>query len=280
MILRISACLIAVFVLASGAQAQRLATEKTLVATNYGVTIVADPVRAGKKAQRFEVRPADCAGQDCQTDRERAMVRLKKSWRYGSPQWIGFSLFVPSDFQTSGKVDTSVAILHQRGGPTNTQEGRVQDPPVMQMQLRGDRFYAAIHFLTGNPTEVRDETRDLPLATVSSLRGHWTDVLVHFDTSGTGQRLEIYLNGQRRAAIPDFMALGVEAAGVPVYQREATIANFIAHRPQDYNFQYGIYRAFVSRHGKPMPTQVVLFDEVRMGRRIEDVLVNKDKPVD
>ena len=278
--LNIVAFLLALLLFASGAQAQRLGTEKALTTTRHGVTIVTDPVRAGKKAQRFEVRPSDCAGQDCKTDRERAMVRVKKFWRYGSPQWIAFSFFLPPDFRTSAHVDTTVAMLHQNGGPTNTQEGRNVDLPVAQLKLRGDRFYADIHFLTGSPTEVRDETRALPLGSVGALLGRWTDVVIRFDTSGNDQILEVYLNGHRRFTIADLQMLGIEQSRVPVYQLEATIQNFIEHRPQQYNFQYGIYRAFVSRNGGPMPTQVIVIDEVRMGRRIEDVLVNERKAVD
>ncbi len=262
------------------AEAQRLSGEKSMTSTSYGVTTVADPVRAGRKAQRFEVRAGDCAAQDCKTDRERAQYTIRKSWKYGSAQWVGFSVYLPPDFQTSARVETTFAILHQRGGPTNRTEGLLQDPPVAQFVMRGKAVTLAVHFLTGSPTDVRDETRVLPLTDLGAMRGRWTDFLLHFDTSDGRQLLEVYLNGKKRAAIPDLLSLGAEYANLPVYQREAAIENFISHRPKDYYFQYGIYRAFVSRHGGPMPTQVLYVDEVRMGRSIETVLVNEKAPVD
>lgn len=262
------------------AEAQRLSGEKSLTNTKYGVTSVADPVRAGRKAQRFEVRAGDCAAQDCKTDRERAQYTIKKAWKYGSTQWVGFSVYLPEDFPTSARVDTTFAILHQRGGPTNRDEGLLQDPPVAQFVMRGNAVTLAVHFLTGSPTDVRDETRVLNLTDLGAMRGRWTDFLLHFDTSEGRQLLEVYLNGKKRAAIPDLLSLGAEYANLPVYQREAAIENFISHRPKDYYFQYGIYRAFVSRHGGPMPTQILYVDEVRMGRSIETVLVNEKAPVD
>ncbi len=262
------------------AEAQRLSGQKTLTTTSYGVTSVTDPVRAGKKAQRFEVRPGDCAGQDCSSDRERAFYTPRKSWRYGAPQWIGFSLLLPRDFQSSAKVETTFAILHQRGGPTNRSEGRLVDPPLVQIVARGDRLYAAVHLLTGSPTEVRDATKVLPLASLGAIRGKWTDVMIRLDTSDGRELLEIYLNGSRKVAIEDLPGLGAEMAKLPVYMREAAIENFISFHPKEYYFQYGIYRAFVSKHGGPMPTQIAYVDEVRMGRSIETVLVNEKTPVD
>jgi len=262
------------------AEAQKLSGEKSMTNTKYGVTTVSDPVRAGRKAQRFEVRAGDCAGQDCKTDRERAQYTIRKAWKYGAPQWVGFSVYLPADFQTSQRVDTTFAILHQRGGPTNTKEGHRADPPVAQFVLRGNQVSVVVHFLTGSPTEVRDEVKVLPLGDLGAMRGRWTDILLRFDTSDGRQVLEVYLNGKKRAAIPDLLSLGAEYANLPVYQREAAIENFISHRPKEYYFQYGIYRAFVSRHGGPMPTQVLYVDEVRMGRSIETVLVNEKAPVD
>lgn len=275
-------CLLALVLTTPAAQAERLAGEKSMTTTRYGVTSVGapSPIRAGKKAQRFEVRAGDCAQSDCQYDRERAFYTIKKSWRYGTEQWVGFSLFLPDDFKTSARVDTTIAILHQNGGPTNRSENRIVDPPVLQMNLRGNRFTATVHFLTGSATDVRDDTKDLPLGSVDALRGRWTDILIRFDTSGGHQLLEVYLNGKRQASIPDLLQLGAQYSGLPVYQREAAIENFIQFHPKDYYFQYGIYRAFVSRNGGPMPTQITYVDEVRLGKTIDSVLVNEKAPVD
>jgi hypothetical protein len=273
------ACL-ALVLTAPLAEAQKLSGQKTLTKTSYGVTSVTDPVRAGRKAQRFEVRAGDCAGEDCNSDRERALYTIKKAWHYGTPQWIGFSIYLPSDFQSSARVETTFAILHQRGGPTNRAEGFVGDPPVAQLVAKGEKLTLVVHFLTGDATNVRDEVKVLALSDLGAMRGRWTDILLNFDTSGGHQLLEAYLNGKRKVALPDLLAMGIDATNLPVYQREAAIANFVSHHPKEYYFQYGLYRAFVSRHGGPMPTQVAFFDEMRMGRAIENTLVNEAMPVD
>jgi hypothetical protein len=260
------------------AHAQRPGAKKIKPTPGHAITDVTDPVRAGRKAQRFELRAGDCGG-PCTDDREWAMLRLNKTWRYGTAQWIGFSVYVPADFAASPRVNTTVAMIHQQGGPTNRREGRV-DLPVVQFNLRGDAFIADVHVLTGNRNDVRDESQEKRLGTVRAMRGKWTDLLIRFDTSGDTQVLEVYLNGQQRLAIADLIALGVNLSNLPVYERQATVENFIAHRPDAYTFNYGLYRAFVSRHGGPMPVQVVYVDEIRLGNRIEAVLVNAQKPVD
>ncbi len=262
----------------SPAEAQRPGGKKIFATPAYAVTDVSDPVRAGKKAQRFELRAGDCGG-NCRNDREWAMIRLTKTWRYGTPQWVGFSFYLPPDYASSPRVNTTVAMIHQQGGPTNRKEGHV-DLPVVQFNLRGDRFFADVHYLTGDRNDVADEGKEMPLASLGAMRGRWTDMLIHFDTSGDGQVLEVFINGTRRIAVADLEKLGLDASGVTVYDREAVIENFIAHRPQAYTFNYGLYRAFVSRHGGPMPTQVVVVDEIRLGTRVEDAVVDESKPVD
>lgn len=277
--MRLFLTLALVLVSAVPAGAQRPGGQKVLPTPAYAVTDVKSPVRAGKKAQRFEVRPGDCGGSDCKNDRERAMIKLSKTWRYGTPQWIGFSVYLPADFPTSKRVNTTVAMIHQQGGPTNRAENHV-DLPVVQVNLRGNSLVADVHYLTGDRHDVRDESQDFPLTTLDAMRGQWTDLLIHFVTSGEGQVLEVYVDGKRRISIDDLAEYGIDLSGLPIFEREAVIENFIAHRPQAYNFQYGMYRAFVSRHGGPMPAQVVVIDEIRLGNRIEAVLVNEQKPVD
>ncbi len=243
-------------------QAQRLSGERSLSNTKWGYQIVRDTTRAGRRAQRFEVRPGDCyrneGWNDCTTDRERSEIRLKKSWRYGTVQWIGFSVFLPPDFQTSARVNTTVGQIHQKGGPSGTARGLPSFPPLVQLEMRGNSYRAGIHILTGSATNVRDDVRYLDLARIDQMRGRWTDVALHLDTRNGAQLFEVYIDGIRRAQIRDFI-------------------NFV---PKDFRFKYGIYRSFVSKHGGPMPTQILYIDEVRMGRSGAAVVVNEKRPVD
>jgi hypothetical protein len=87
-------------------------------------------------------------------------------------------------------------------------------------------------------------------------------VVVHFRPTKENGILEIYINGKL----------------------ERTIDNPMIIRPDNFYLKYGIYRSFVTReHPNVMPTQIVYFDEVRMGKtRMEvDAQLNPElKPVD
>ena len=61
-------------------------------------------------------------------------------------------------------------------------------------------------------------------------------------------------------------------------ERKVRIDNFVNFWPKSYYVKYGIYRSFVSRHSGPMPTQIVWFDEVKMGNTRQAVLVNEAEP--
>jgi hypothetical protein len=266
--------------IATSGDARPLPGHKNPSKADYSVTSVKSPVRAGKKAQRFEVRAGDCDGQDCTSGSEGARYYIDKYWKYGTEQWVGFSVFLPGDFQTSNRAAAHIGMLHHRGAPTNTEAGERRSPPVAQFSLRGSKLLLTVHYLSGNTTEVRDEVQEFPLASLADMRGRWTDIVFRFDTSNRQQLLEVYVNGKRRTNIPDLLELGADRANIPVYQREAVIENFIRFRPKDYHFYYGIIRPFPSQHGGAMPTQIIYIDEVRMGRDITDVLVNEKAPVD
>ena len=249
-------------IIPSIAEAGRLSGKRSLSKTSYGYKIVKDVARAGKKSQRFEVRAGDCSANDgwsdCANNRERSEFRLKKDWKYGSDQWIGFSVFVPSDFRTSNKVKTTVGQIHQKGGPTGTAGGLPSFPPLMQLEMKGNRYFVNVHVLTGSAQNVKDTSKEFTLANISDMRGKWTDIVIHLNTAKGAQVLEVWANGQKKA----------------------TMQNWIKFRPKSYYFKYGLYRSFVSRHGGPMPTQVIYVDEVKMGRSQNKVIVDENRPVD
>lgn len=244
------------------AEAGRLAGRRSLNTKPHGYQIVSDVVRAGRAAQRFEVRAGDCGADsgwsDCKNDRERSEFVPRQSWRYGTNQWIGFSVYLPKDFQTSKRVRTTVGQIHQRGGPTGKAGGLPSFPPMMQMEMQYDLYYLGVHILSGPASNVRDDVRKFPLARVSDMRGRWTDIIIHFDTSGGRERLEVFVDGSQKASLE----------------------KWITFRPREYYFKYGIYRSFVSRNGGPMPTQILYVDEVKMGRSRAGVTADTAHPVD
>ena len=246
----------------TGPTAGRLDTFRSLSDTPHGYALVSAPTRAGSKAERFEVRPGDCGDakewSDCANNRERSELSARERWQHGTPQWMAFSVYLPEDFQTSARVNTTVGQIHQEGGPSGTAGGLPSYPPVLQLSMKGNRYFANISLLSGSATNVIHRDQQFTLARVSDMRGRWTDILVHFDTSGGTEVLEVFVNGQRKGVVRDFI-------------------NFV---PESYYMKYGIYRSFVSRHGGPMPTQILYIDEAKLGPTQASVQLNPERPVD
>ncbi|WP_432450499.1 heparin lyase I family protein [Aliiroseovarius marinus] len=250
------------FAFPDSAAAGRLSTERSLSKTKHGYQIVKGHARAGKRSQRFEVRPGDCGRDpgwsDCDNNRERSEVKLKKNIRVGSEWWIGFSIYLPKDFQSSPRVKTSLGQIHQRGGPTGSAGGLPSFPPLLQMDAIGNQWQACVHVLSGSASNVRDVCAHYNLASLNQMRGRWTDVEIHIRATPGNPLLEVYVNGARKLQSNQFL-------------------RFV---PKEFYVKYGIYRSFVSRHGGPMPTQVAFFDEVRMGKTRDSIAIDGRKPVD
>ena len=254
-------CWLAVF--AACTISPRLTGARSLSTTSWGYSIVSDIVRAGKESQRFEVRPGDCGEDpgkwsDCDNDRERSEISLDRKFLPGDNQWIAFSLYIPEDYQTSDYVNTTVGQIHQIGGPTGTAGGFQSFPGVLQLDTKGGHYFACIHILSGSANNVQDHCDYFTLSSISDMRGRWTDIEIHFDTTDKKSLIEIYVNKERKALLEEFVEFW----------------------PQMYHVKYGIYRSFVSQHGGPMPTQIVWFDEIKMGNTREEVTINEAEPVD
>lgn len=244
------------------ADAGRLSGRRSLSSTKHGYQITNAITRAGKKSQRFEVRPGDCGRDpgwdDCANDRERSEFTLKKQIRIGQDRWVAFSVYLPKDFYSSPKVSTSLGQIHQRGGPKGTAGGLPSFPPLLQLDAKGNNYRACVHILSGPANNVRDECAYFPLAKISDMRGRWTDVQIHLRAQPNNPLLEVYVNGTRKLAETGFL-------------------RFV---PKEYYVKYGIYRSFVSRHGGPMPAQIAFFDEVRIDKSQSKVSVAQKRPVD
>ncbi len=242
----------------------RLTGSRSLSTTSWGYSVVSDIVRAGKDSQRFEVRPGDCGKDpdgwnDCERDRERSEISLHRTFLPGDNQWIGFSVYLPEDFQTSHSVSVTLGQIHQSGGnrPTGATGGFSSFPPVVQLEVIGGDYEACIHILEGSANNVEDRCNNFELSRISDMRGRWTDIEIHFDTTDKKSLIEIYVNKERKVLLEDFV-------------------NFW---PQKFHVKYGIYRSFVSKHGGPMPTQIAWFDEIKMGNTREEIAINEAKPV-
>jgi len=248
-----------------------LPVQRSLSTTSWGYQNVSspEPVRAGQKSQRFEVRKGDCGESDgwsdCKNDRERSEVKVKNLIYPKTDMWFSWSLFIPQDYKSANSVKTTVGQIHQSGvvrvGESSTAGGFPSFPPLLQIDIRGDCFGATYHKLTRTTNSLIDDGQYECMTTLDEIRGKWTDVVVHFNSNAENGVLEIFINGQSKR----------------------NVKNPVIFVPDDFYLKYGIYRSFVSRETNGVPDQVVYFDEVRMGKTRMDVDAQLNpalKPVD
>lgn len=216
--------------------------DRSLNTRAHGYAVVTDaPAPAGERAERFEVRPGDCARtpgwDDCATDRERSEVSERAPFTaVGQEIWVGFWLYLAADFPSVFPAKTALGQFHQK----NT-----RSPPVMfQHAPEG-------YVLTLNQTH-RGQHLLIPEA---DLRGRWHRIVVRAIFSrGHEGRLEAWVNDVARVA----------AAG-PNTDRDDPIY-----------FKYGVYRAFLARYKaarsvSEVPAQTAYFARVRKGATRADL---------
>ena len=225
------------------ANCRELDVVRSLSKTDYGYTKVESPVLAGKYSQRFELRAGDCSAErewsDCDTDRERSEVRAVNHIPLNSYKIVKFNVFLPSDFQSSDKINTSLGQIHQIGGPQSTAHGLPSRAPLFQFDVRGNNYRMCWH---ANPT-AKNSCKWFDITTLDNLKGRWNEIIIEMNTSSSSGYAKIFFNKELKIDIQE-----------PLYSW--TTRNFY--------FKYGVYNSFVSRHGGPMPTQVAYFDEVQM----------------
>ena len=259
---------------------------------SYGYKRIAGFSRRGNRSQRFEIRHGDCNGSegwnDCREDRarlERKEAPLNRLAGKSKHIWLGFSIYVPEDFQPlAGGALTSVIQTKVRR----------KHMPIWQM------------FMAGVPHVVFSDNSACRMGRINDWRGQWNDVTIYANYS-SGKRntyFQIYRNGELLCERKE-----------PIIHRELKGSRFQTF------LKYGIYQAFVSRHlgtygktpkkfvkneaaeawfgsigrevkwpfrydwGVKLPKQVIYFDEMLAGQSREavDVRIREAKglrPVD
>lgn len=253
-----SAALLAATVLITGCATAPSSIQTAKDGSTHAYQFTSEKVRAGQKAQRFEVRAGDCfqdesARSDCNTDRERSELAVKDE-RYriypGGARWISWSTFIPEDYTPSTRVATTIGQIHQQGGLHAIAGGVNGYPPIIQFDTIGGTFGTTFHVLSGTLERGFDWGEFTPLSSLSKLKGKWTDFVVYFDSSKESGVMKIWMDGKL----------------------VQTIDKPITVEPREYYyFKYGVYRSFVSRNKGAMPTQVVFYDELRFGKTREEV---------
>jgi len=247
---------------------------------------ITDAPRAGKYAQRMELRNGDCAqfnfvnGRNdkfgCKTDRERAEV-IFDEWKPGSNKWIGFSIKLdpdtkpdPVDDWYGGGVCTSLAQLKVFDRGVNQQKFANSDTfiggaSVFFISLCDKKLNAAVIKTEGkSKTNGRASGLTYLLGYTKEMQDQWLDLAINFDDTGfkdKKSKLVIFVNGKEKA----------------------NIENFRVAFPDIYAFKYGFYRSHIKQNmGEDYVSAnlIAYFDEVRVGSSMEEVMPSLDNPVD
>jgi len=210
----------------------------------HGYTIVnkkdGHPVRVGEKSIRFEVRYGDCGKDkppgkwnDCKNDRQRHEL---SGDRFRGKAWYAYSIYLPNDFKTVYPVKSAMAQFHQKGSW-----------PTLMFQFTDMGYYA--------DRQLGYQTQEMKkLLDVKDMIGKWNDILIHINsTSKDSGFYKIWVNGNLK------------------YEYNGTITG-----GKENYFKFGIYQTKVSvwpmyHPDTPYPTQVVYYDEVRVGKSREAV---------
>ena len=208
----------------------------------YGYKIVnkkdGHPVRAGEKSIRFELRNGDCGEDpgkwsDCKNDRQRHEL---SGDRFRGKAWYAYSIYLPNDFKTVYPVKSAMAQFHQKGSW-----------PTLMFQFTDMGYYA--------DRQLGYQTQEMKkILEVKDMIGKWNDILIHGNfTSKEDGFYKVWVNNK----------LKYEYNGATTGGKESF-------------FKFGIYHTKVSvwpmyHSDTPYPTQVVYYDEVRVGKSREAV---------
>jgi hypothetical protein len=225
---------------------------------DYGVQVVdkkdGHPVRAGSKSIRFELRDGDCGAtlphwSDCDTDRERH--ELSGSYMSdGEEWWHAWSIFLPKDFKN---ISPSILDLGQFHGDNSWVD------PCCSFMFKNQRGGYHIQ----NLLDDSDFSEFKKVLTQEEMIEKWNDILVNVKWSKNN-------NG--------FINLWVNDRLVYEYQGPTLTKN-----SKFVYFKFGIYRSQISLflnqskrlyNISKLPTQVVYYDEVRVGKSKEQVVGN------
>ena len=217
---------------------------------DYGFQIVDkknnNPVRSGEKSLRFEIRGGDCYASknwnDCEKKRERhELDGVKKLFKKGE-WWYAWSIFFPKDFIEVAPVRVYMGQFHSK----DKKYGDERNPPWMffntsRENIGGYWINNMVRVPAGYATQ---------LLTREEAYGKWNDVLINVKwTNNENGFMKIWINDKIKLNYN-----GPTKRKGPVY------------------FKFGIYRARI--FDKQTPTQIVYFDEVRVGKKKKDVVGN------
>lgn len=212
------------------------------------IAVVASPVRQGRFAARFTVRPGD---KYSYTSGERSEVFFTESREAeGDVRWYAWSTLFPSDW------------VEPRGWGIFLQwHSDFPHPPPVAFNARGDYVRLDLYSGTLSSTGAASYKSSHRLLDIS--KGSWNDFVARIHWSLAGGSITVW---HRVEGEPTF-AKRLDVAGVPTLQQKggAVSTNYLKH---------GLYRA-----DDPLVTNTIFHDGLRRGTALDDVAGAFDGPV-
>ena len=286
--------------IASGAKFGVCLADKTAF-KSHGVQIVdkkdGHPVRAGNKSLRFELRDGDCndppppAWNDCKTDRERFELSADDIYS-GEEWWYAWSIFIPKDFINISPAILDLGQFHLEPTP--------EGDPCCNLMFKNSR--GGYHL--ENPI---NNFEGQQLLTHSEMVGRWNDILINFKLSNKKNGfIKVWLNDKLVYAYTGptmtkntefaYNKFGIYRSGISRYlnhknfstEVEACFENNGASKELinatkkggfskvlglgANSLSFKIYNQCKHLYKIKVPTQIIYYDEVRVGKSKEQVV--------
>jgi len=220
--------------------------------TPHGYQIVSDPTGSAplKMVERFEVRSGECSGGDCSIEgqtgsrvgsRERSEISTDRNNYSNSEYWYGWSIFVPKDHINVWPVNVTLGQFYNI-------DGAIDSPTCSSFMFQNSAGWGALRGGLTIDRHHRCATQEyVTILTDKELLGNWNKIEVHAKWSNLDDGFfEVYANG-----ILKYSFKGKTTEGNGIY------------------FKYGVYRSWVKRYLAPVPTQVVLYANVKRAKTRE-----------
>ncbi|RVT86984.1 hypothetical protein DXV76_02530 [Rhodobacteraceae bacterium CCMM004] len=231
-----------------------------------------EPVRTGRRSERYELRSTDCGGSDCTNPRYRSEVRMlagREQTRLGQDTWYGWSFFNAAIPSFREKSALKLVFGQWRVG-SGRAAFRLVQTGVGEGNWRG--CDPAVCFRGGERSwDVALELQDVAQAdrwgprqndglvcrlfSMRAVHGRWTDLVVNSNFSaGPDGYVRVWVNGRQ---VCDYRG--------PVISAESAATGAAP------NHRRGIFASYTKRwdsvHGsRPKPTLVAFYDAFKVGR--------------
>ena len=254
--------------------------------------IITDNVRAGKSAQKFEIRHGECKKQDCKWGAHRTERHLKKlhysSKKFKNPVYYSLSLYIPDEFGYDYVASKMSMFQSKMMGV---------DMPLWIVSTQGSGFQLRLgHYKRCEVSKF--------------VKGTWNDFIIKANYSRErikGEKyFELWWNGKQLDECTHYIPF-VNSKHIKESKSHGWSSN-----KQQINMRYGIYKFRLGDYlthinkNKPknmktmtqpsgqkniikpfkynwevkIPTTIMLFDEIRFGKSFSEVDIKTNDPVD